>query len=85
MEGCYHDEDIFAEDEVTLVLTYLNLNNPPHTVTRPTNELSNQQMARQCLLSKRYNLKTTFCLFDQAEVVHFARSHRSKKHSIDVV
>jgi DDE superfamily endonuclease/Tc5 transposase DNA-binding domain len=60
MEGCYDDEDIVAEDEVTLALTYLNLNNPSRTITRPTNELSNQQMARRCLLTKKYNKKHHF-------------------------
>jgi hypothetical protein len=60
MEDCYDDEDIVAEDEVTLALTYLNLNNPSRTITRPTNELSNQQMARRCLLSKQYNKKHHF-------------------------
>jgi hypothetical protein len=60
MEGCYNDEHIVAEYEVSLALTYLNLNNPSLTITRPTNELSNQQMARRCLLSKWYNKKHHF-------------------------
>jgi hypothetical protein len=60
MEGCYDDDDIVAEDEVTLALSYLNLNNPSHIGTSPANALSNQQMARQCLLSKRYNKKHHF-------------------------
>jgi Tc5 transposase DNA-binding domain len=60
MAGCYDDEDIVAEDELTLALTYLNLNNPSCSITRPTNKLSNQEMARRCFLSKRYYRKHHF-------------------------
>jgi hypothetical protein len=63
MEGCYDDEDIVAEDEGTLaLLTYLNLNNPSRTIIRPNNEVSNQQMARRCMLViKEVQQKTPFC------------------------
>jgi transposase-like protein len=55
MDCTYDYDDIVAEDEVTSALRSLNINISSTTSTRSTNALSNQQMARRCLLSKRYN------------------------------
>jgi hypothetical protein len=46
-----------AEDEVTTALRSLNIGNMSNVVTVP---LSNQQMARRCLWSKKYNKKHHF-------------------------
>jgi hypothetical protein len=57
MEGCYNNDVIVAEDEVASALRYLKIKSFPNTTTGSTNALSNQQMARRRLLSKRYNKK----------------------------
>jgi Helix-turn-helix domain len=55
MDCTYDYDDIVTEDEVTSALRSLNINISLNTSTRSTNALSNQQMARRCLLSKWYN------------------------------
>jgi hypothetical protein len=47
LEGFYDDDDIVAEDKVTSALSNLNLTSSSSTIA-----ISNQQMARRCLLSK---------------------------------
>jgi Tc5 transposase DNA-binding domain len=53
----FNIDNTVAEDEVTTALSSLNIGNTTNVITVP---LSNQQMARRCLFSKKYNKKHQF-------------------------